>query len=79
MTALLQTFAELDTDPGVDAIVLTGNGKAFCAGLDLRELGSNGGNLGFGTPGPDPNSPWPPAARRSPWPLRSCSWPWRWG
>lgn len=62
MTALLRTLAELDADPEVRAIVLTGNGKAFCAGLDLRELGSSGGNLGFGTPGPGaaPNAPWPP-------------------
>ena len=62
ITALLRTFAELDADPGVHAIVLTGNGKAFCAGLDLRELGSSGGNLGFGTPSPGaaPNTPWPP-------------------
>jgi enoyl-CoA hydratase len=62
MTELLRTFAELDADPGVNAIVLTGNGKAFCAGLDLRELGSTGGNLGFGAPGSGsgPNSPWPP-------------------
>ncbi|GAB2853542.1 enoyl-CoA hydratase [Actinocorallia aurea] len=61
MTALLGSLAELDADPGVHAIVLTGTGKAFCAGLDLRELGSSGGNLGFGTPSPGaaPNLPWP--------------------
>lgn len=32
-------------DPDVDVIVLTGADPAFCAGLDLRELGSTGGNL----------------------------------
>lgn len=30
----------------VDVIVLTGADPAFCAGLDLRELGSSAGNLG---------------------------------
>lgn len=35
-----------EADPGVDVIVLTGADPAFCAGLDLRELGSSGGNLG---------------------------------
>jgi enoyl-CoA hydratase len=34
-----------DADPDVDAIVLTGADPAFCAGLDLRELGTSGRNL----------------------------------
>lgn len=38
--------AEHDDD--VDVIVLTGTDPAFCAGLDLKELGSSGGNLGGG-------------------------------
>ena len=41
--ALWSTMAELDTDPGVAAIVLTGADPAFCAGLDLKELASSGG------------------------------------
>lgn len=36
--------AEADDD--VDVIILTGADPAFCAGLDLKELGSSGGNLG---------------------------------
>ncbi|MEM8619955.1 MAG: enoyl-CoA hydratase [Actinomycetota bacterium] len=39
--------AEADDD--VDVIVLTGTDPAFCAGLDLKELGSTGGNLGGGS------------------------------
>ncbi|MCU1391857.1 MAG: putative enoyl-CoA hydratase [Ilumatobacteraceae bacterium] len=37
-----------DADDDVDVIILTGADPAFCAGLDLRELGSSGGNLGAG-------------------------------
>lgn len=39
--ALHGVLAEVRTDSEVRALVLTGNGKAFCAGLDLR---------GYGTP-----------------------------
>lgn len=38
-----------DADDAVDAIVLTGADPAFCAGLDLKELGAGGG------PGPMPD------------------------
>jgi enoyl-CoA hydratase len=37
-----------EVDSGVDVIVLTGTDPAFCAGLDLKELGSTGGNLSGG-------------------------------
>jgi enoyl-CoA hydratase len=36
-------------DADVDVIVLTGADPAFCAGLDLKELGSTGGNLDGGS------------------------------
>ncbi len=35
-----------EADDNVDVIILTGADPAFCAGLDLKELGSSGGNLG---------------------------------
>ena len=40
--ALFSTMADLDDNPHVRAIVLTGSDPAFCAGLDLVELGSGG-------------------------------------
>lgn len=35
---LVKVFAELSTDDAVDVVILTGKGRAFCAGLDLKEL-----------------------------------------
>ena len=40
---------EADARDDVDVIILTGADPAFCAGLDLKELGSTGGNLGGGS------------------------------
>lgn len=39
-TGLMATMARLDADPAVGAIVLTGSGRAFCAGQDLTEAAS---------------------------------------
>ncbi len=41
--ALVRTFSDLVERPGLRAIVLTGAGRAFCAGVDLRELGEGPG------------------------------------
>lgn len=38
--ALPRTLQQLDGDDDVDVIILTGTDPAFCAGLDLKELGS---------------------------------------
>jgi enoyl-CoA hydratase len=38
-------LAGADADPDVDVVILTGSDPAFCAGLDLRELGRDASNL----------------------------------
>jgi enoyl-CoA hydratase len=37
--ALVDAFADVTRDESVGAVILTGAGKAFCAGLDLKEIG----------------------------------------
>ena len=44
---LQQTLDDFSTNTAVRAIVLTGNGKAFCAGQDLKEVISPELNPGF--------------------------------
>ncbi len=38
--SLVETFTRVRNDPAVGVVILTGAGRAFCAGLDLKELGS---------------------------------------
>jgi len=46
---LPQRMREADERDDVHVVILTGTDPAFCAGLDLKELGSTGGNLGSGS------------------------------
>ncbi len=46
LALLPERLAEADGRDDVDVIILTGADPAFCAGLDLRELGSTAANLG---------------------------------
>lgn len=42
-TALSAALEDAERDPGVGAVLLCGNGKSFCAGMDLNEVVSPGG------------------------------------
>lgn len=44
---------DAQADPDVDVLILTGADPAFCAGLDLKELGAGGGALGASAPRAD--------------------------
>jgi enoyl-CoA hydratase len=65
LEALPAAIVAADADDAVDVIVLTGADPVFCAGLDLKELGSTGNNIrggpssdkGWGTPWPDISKP----------------------
>lgn len=43
--ALVETFDRLAHDGDLRVVILTGAGRAFCAGLDLRELGASKAGL----------------------------------
>jgi len=46
---LKHAFQSAGNDDAIDVVILTGEGRAFCAGLDLKELGSReiaGGQVG---------------------------------
>ena len=50
-TALPATLLALDGHDGVRAMILTGTDPAFCAGLDLKEISTQG--MGGGESGSD--------------------------
>jgi enoyl-CoA hydratase/carnithine racemase len=51
LAAFAEALVELDRDPEVRVIVVTGAGRGFCAGLDLQEQ-ATGGGLGVGQGAP---------------------------
>ena len=63
MQALADAVDALGEWPEVRVLVITGAGRAFCAGLDLKELGTGQGTLGSAQAMPA-NPPHPPADAR---------------
>jgi len=55
LSRLRAAVAAAQADDAVDVLVLTGADPAFCAGLDLKELGS--GRSGLASPAPAPDTP----------------------
>lgn len=43
LSAFSETLREANTNPEVRAIIITGAGRGFCSGLDLKEQGSGNG------------------------------------
>ena len=64
LTGLGVAMSTLDADDAVHAVVLTGADPAFCAGLDLTELGAAGSGLYSAiTDVADTHTPWPPISK----------------
>ena len=55
--AIADTFDELEQDPSIRVAILTGAGRAFSAGLDLKELGSGDASVGAAVEGDDVRDP----------------------
>jgi enoyl-CoA hydratase len=50
---LVATLQDMDTRADVNAIIITGTGRAFCAGLDVKELQASEGNVAASIGGAD--------------------------
>jgi enoyl-CoA hydratase len=67
---IVRTVRELSAQDDVRAIVLTGNGRAFSAGVDLKEAGRQGFSLGVGERKAEPLPDMDMASA-----FASCPWP----
>lgn len=45
LRSIRTTMADLEADEAVRVVIVTGADPAFCAGVDLKEMGKGGGNL----------------------------------
>lgn len=64
ITELRTALRRADEDDGVDVVILTGADPGFCAGLDLKELGSSGNNLLLlSAEGAAAGEPWAPLSK----------------
>ena len=63
IVALREALADADADDSVQAVVLTGADPAFCAGVDLRMLGTEGGWDEVNVPGVPLGFPWIPLGK----------------
>jgi enoyl-CoA hydratase len=68
---LERTLADLEASPDVDVMILTGADPAFCAGLDLRELGGEPLAAGDGDEPPKTLVDRAAGGSRSPFPPRT--------
>ena len=65
-TALADAFRAFDADPAQSVAVLTGAGGTFCAGADLKAIGTPSGNQVTDLDGP--------THRTGRWARPGCAW-----